>query len=115
VRVPLVEVECFENRAADEVLGSVITVRDIARRREMEARLLQSQRMDAIANMAGGLAHDFNNQLMVILGYADELSGGSAAKTREQVVEIRQAASLAAATTTHFWRSAGTAAGSSRC
>jgi hypothetical protein len=56
---------CFENRAADEVLGPVIAVRDIARRREIEAQLLQSQRMDAAANMAGGLAHDFNNQPMV--------------------------------------------------
>jgi len=97
-----VEVECFENRAADEVLGSVITVRDIARRREIEAQLLQSQRMDAIANMAGGLAHDFNNQLMVILGYAEELLGCLSGEAREQVAEIRQAASLAAATTTQL-------------
>jgi len=97
-----VEMECFENRAADEVLGSVITVRDIARRREIEAQLLQSQRMDAIANMAGGLAHDFNNQLMVILGYTEELIGCLSGEAREQVVEIRQAASLAAATTTQL-------------
>jgi hypothetical protein len=97
-----VEVECFENRAADEVLGSVLTVRDIARRREIEAQLLQSQRMDAIANMAGGLAHDFNNQLMVILGYAEELIGRLSGEAKEQAAEIRQAASLAAGTTTQL-------------
>jgi hypothetical protein len=97
-----VEVECFENRAEEEVLGSIVLVRDIGRRREMEARLLQSQRMDAIANMAGGLAHDFNNQLMVILGYAEELSGRLSGEAKEQVAEIRQAASLAAVTTTHL-------------
>lgn len=97
-----VEVECFENRAANEVIGSILTVRDIGRRREMEARLLQSQRMDAIANMAGALAHDFNNQLMVILGYAEELGARLSGDAKDQVAEIRQAASLAAATTTQL-------------
>jgi len=98
----LVEVECYENRADTEVLGSVLTLRDIGPRREMETRVLQSQRMDAIANMAGGLAHDFNNQLMVILGYADELAARLPAEYRGQIAEIRRAASLAADTTMHL-------------
>jgi PAS domain S-box-containing protein len=98
----LVEVECFENRSGDEVLGSIVMVRDIGRRREMEVRLLQSQRMDAIANMAGGLAHDLNNQLMVILGYAEELGSRLTGEDRNQIGEIRQAASLAASTTTQL-------------
>jgi two-component system, cell cycle sensor histidine kinase and response regulator CckA len=51
-----VGVECFENRAEDEILGSIVTIRDIGRRREVEARMMQYQRMDAIANMAGRLA-----------------------------------------------------------
>ena len=97
-----VEVECCENRAEDEVLGSIVTLRDIGRRREMEARLLQSQRMDAIANMAGGLAHDFNNQLMVISGYAEELGARLSGEARDQLAEIRRAASLAATTTTQL-------------
>jgi two-component system cell cycle sensor histidine kinase/response regulator CckA len=70
----VVEIECFENRTpADEVLGAIVVLRDITSRRLMEDRLVQSQRMEAVANMAGGLAHDFNNQLAVILGYAGEL------------------------------------------
>jgi CheY-like chemotaxis protein len=58
--------------------------------------------MEAIANMSGGLAHDFNNQLTVILGYADELSERLTGENRDQVVEIQQAASMAAETTTQL-------------
>jgi two-component system, cell cycle sensor histidine kinase and response regulator CckA len=47
-----VEVECFENRSADNVLGSIVVVRDISRRRELERRMTPAQRMEAIANMA---------------------------------------------------------------
>jgi PAS domain S-box-containing protein len=98
----LVEVECFENRSADEVLGSIVTVRDIGSRREKDELLLQTQRMEAITNLAGGLAHDFNNQLTVILGYADELSGCLSGVARDHVLEIQQAASQAASTTTQL-------------
>lgn len=97
-----VEVECFENRSADEVLGSIVAMRDISSRREMEDRLVQTQRMEAIANMAGGLAHDFNNQLTVILGYADELSARLSGEDKEQVLEIKQAATVASATTSQL-------------
>jgi PAS domain S-box-containing protein len=95
----LVEVECFENRSDEQVLGSIVVLREIGHRRENDRRLLQAQRMEAIANLAAGLAHDFNNQLMVILGYAEELIARLAGEDREQIREIRQAASLAASTT----------------
>jgi len=95
----LVEVECFENRAAEEVLGSIVGVRDIGGRREMDGLAVQSHRMEAIANLAGGLAHEFNNQLTVILGYADELSGRLTGEDKDQLLEIQQAAAMAASTT----------------
>jgi signal transduction histidine kinase len=90
-----VEVEWFENRAGDRLLGVIVVLRDIRARQEMEARLVQSQRMEAIASMAGGLAHEFNNQLMVILGYAGEFVARLSGEDRQEALEIQQAATMA--------------------
>jgi hypothetical protein len=94
-----VEVECFENRSQDELLGAIVAVRDIRVRKEMESRLMQSQRMEAIAGMAGGLAHDFNNQLTVVLGHAAELCDRLQGELLEDARAIQQAASSAASLT----------------
>jgi signal transduction histidine kinase/CheY-like chemotaxis protein len=46
---------------------------DQTEKRELEARFLQSQKMEALGRLAGGVAHDFNNMLGVIGGYAELL------------------------------------------
>ena len=63
-------------------------------RRRLEAELRQAQKLEAIGHLAGGVAHDFNNILMVIQGYADMLlaEAPDTGTTRSDLREIQEAA-----------------------
>ncbi len=68
-------VEGYANliRNEREIVGFQGTLRDVTDRAKLEQQLIQSQKMEAIGTMAGGIAHNFNNIMVGIMGYSELL------------------------------------------
>jgi PAS domain S-box-containing protein len=73
--------------------------RDVSERKRLEEQLRQSQKMETVGRLAGGVAHDFNNLLTVILGNAGLALERSDAHTRDALTDIVGAAERAAGLT----------------
>jgi len=93
-------VEC-SYRAAVHGRRHLCIARDITDRRQLEERLVQSERIESVGRLAGGIAHDFNNLLTAILGYTELLLGHRGPKDpdRPDLEEIQKAGQRAAALT----------------
>ena len=65
-----VEVECYNSmiRNNADCIGGIAIVRDITERNRMQQQMLQSEKLRSLGELAGGVAHDFNNVLAAILG-----------------------------------------------
>ena len=75
------------------VQGSVVALRDITERRQLEKQLFLAQKLEAVGRLTGGIAHDFNNLLGVVTGFSDlvleRLEPGS--PLRPRVEQIKKA------------------------
>ena len=90
------------------IVGMALTASDITERKRAEAekarlegQLQQAQKMESVGRLAGGVAHDFNNMLGVILGHAEIAleQVGPASPLHDSLEEIRKAAERSAALT----------------
>jgi PAS domain S-box-containing protein len=78
---------------------AVIIVRDVSERRHLERQLLQAQKMQSVGTLAGGIAHEFNNLLAGINGYAalalrEPAVGDTAREFLTQIVALSERAAL---------------------
>jgi PAS domain S-box-containing protein len=92
---------------AGKPLYFIAQIQDISNRLQLEEQFRQSQKMEAVGRLAGGVAHDFNNLLTVISGYSEialqrvteAASQTEGEDVRDELEEIKSAAARAASLT----------------
>jgi PAS domain S-box-containing protein len=84
--------------ARGEIIGIIGASFDVTDQKKLEEQFLQAQKMEAVGRLAGGVAHDFNNLITAILGYADlvQESFDPQDPRRDDVAQIARAGQRAA-------------------
>jgi PAS domain S-box-containing protein len=87
--------------ASGRVTGLVAMSRDITEHKQTAEQLRQSQKMEAIGRLAGGVAHDFNNIMTAILGYSEMIARNAGENTvlKHDIEQIHAGGLRAAALT----------------
>lgn len=97
------EMSLRRERVDGKTRSAEIIARNVTERRRLEAQLRQSERMQAMGLLAGGVAHDFNNYLTVILNFADlSLESNPSEEIKQMLIEIRKAGLLASEMSRHM-------------
>jgi PAS domain S-box-containing protein len=73
--------------------------RDVTEQVHLQEQLRNAQQLEAIGRLAGGVAHDFNNILSIIMGHGELLLAGADERARNGLEQIRRAAERAASLT----------------
>ena len=81
--------------------GLEVIAEDVTERRALEEQLRQALKIEAVGQLAGGMAHEFNNYLGIVLGYSELLleEAGATESLRRNVAEIKGATQRAASLT----------------
>lgn len=88
----VLELTLREVRAEEgERLGQLWVSRDVTEERRLAERLQRAQRMELLGTLAGGVAHDFNGQLTVILAHTRALLEDAGRKPPPELVEVERA------------------------
>ncbi|MGH8173483.1 MAG: ATP-binding protein [Rhodanobacteraceae bacterium] len=84
-----------------KLFGFAKITRDMTERRALEEQLAQSQKLEAVGLLTGGVAHDFNNLLTVIVGNLDIIAlASSSPERRSRCIELAKRSAQRAATLT---------------
>jgi len=103
--IPVEDSAAMVQAGSGRIAGAVLVFRDVRKRKQREAALRQaelhrsqSQRMETVGQLAGGVAHSFNNLLTVISGYSSMLLGQMSPRDpwHDEIREIYRAGESAA-------------------
>ena len=97
-RLRVLETATAIRDAEGEIVGFQGILRDVTEHRKLEEQLRQSQKMEAVGRLAGGVSHDFNNLLTAINGYSELVLArmDDDNPMRHALMEIRKAGKRAA-------------------